>query len=511
MTDRVAPPEFTDAEIIDAIAESARLHGWEAEPRPELARANFDAELAGAFTPDELPDATTIERIWLNELDRQRPLIAAYTPEPTRDDDPDAWDLALRDLYFAITPIEDLVKRAEELGIPEDDRLRQATMAKYSIRHPGPAESASGLLDDLVAYLKRFLVLPDEHAYIACALWIAHTRIFERGAMTPRLLFTSPEPGSGKTLSLDIVGSLTERPVLAQSMTPSVLARMNNDAKGQPSYFFDELDTAFPAKGVTESSEGLRSIIGGGAYPNGNYIRSVRREGEFENDEMSTFAPMALAGLHLPPQTIVDRSIVIRMRRKLRAEHVEIYRVRDTEAERDDLKARLAEWATSTHAALHGRWPDMPDELDNRAAQVWELLVAIADDAGGAWPQLARDAAVFFVTDTRYKPVSIAIRLLTDIRKAFGDADRITSAELLDRLKRVDDNPWTDLGGTGLFTKDIRKILEEFDIPPVHTIRIPGAESLGTQSGWKRSDFHDAFIRYPENTLATSTEMDIES
>ena len=35
----------------------------------------------------------------------------------------------------------------------------------------------------------------------------------------------------------------------------------------------------------------------------------------------------------------------------------------------------------------------MPKALTNRAADIWEPLLALADLAGGHWPQLARQAA----------------------------------------------------------------------------------------------------------------------
>ena len=41
--------------------------------------------------------------------------------------------------------------------------------------------------------------------------------------------------------------------------------------------------------------------------------------------------------------------------------------------------------------------PDMPLGIEDRNADVWEPLLAIAEAAGGDWPQRAREAAIALV------------------------------------------------------------------------------------------------------------------
>src|SRR5262245_23738782 len=48
------------------------------------------------------------------------------------------------------------------------------------------------LLNDVCAFLGRFICYPNEHAQIAHALWIAHTHLMEAWETTPRLAFLSP-------------------------------------------------------------------------------------------------------------------------------------------------------------------------------------------------------------------------------------------------------------------------------------------------------------------------------
>ena len=53
------------------------------------------------------------------------------------------------------------------------------------------------------------------------------------------------------------------------------------------------------------------------------------------------------------------------------------------------------EWHASK--AFTGDIRNMPTEISDRDADCWEPLLAIADAAGGEWPELAREAAVFLV------------------------------------------------------------------------------------------------------------------
>src|SRR5215831_6257772 len=61
------------------------------------------------------------------------------------------------------------------------------------------------------------------------------------------------------------------------------------------------------------------------------------------------------------------------------------------------LRDRLATWAAGQIAAMTAARPEMPSGIEDRDADVWESLLAIADAAGADWPQRARDAAVALV------------------------------------------------------------------------------------------------------------------
>jgi putative DNA primase/helicase len=72
--------------------------------------------------------------------------------------------------------------------------------------------------------------------------------------------------------------------------------------------------------------------------------------------------------------------------------------------------------------------PDMPESLNaagDRAPDAWEPLVAIADVAGGVWPQRARNAALALtgVDMAALSDSDVDIELLPDIDQILNACD----------------------------------------------------------------------------------------
>ena len=116
------------------------------------------------------------------------------------------------------------------------------------------------------------------------------------------------------------------------------------------------------------------------------------------------------------PDTTLSRSIIIEMRRKKAGEKVTHFRSID-DAGLAELRQRALRWANDNGAALKDAEPDMPPGFDNRLGDNWQLLLAIADFAGGEWPTRARKAAIKLskVADA----ASTGARLLADIKAIF--------------------------------------------------------------------------------------------
>ncbi|MFI9747983.1 DUF3631 domain-containing protein [Streptomyces sp. NPDC052494] len=372
---------------------------------------------------------------------------------------------------------------------------------------PEPIDGAA-LLNEVEAFHRRFNVFPREAAYVAVALWDAHAHLLDAFDSTPRLAFLSPEPGSGKSRALEVVETLVPRPMLAVNARAAALFRSVSDPAGRPTILFDEIDTVFGPK--AGDNEELRGFLNAGHRRSGVTYRCVGDGGNQTVVEFPSYTSVAVAGLGYLPDTITTRSVIIRMRRRARNEHVEPFRARLHEAEGNKLRDRLAQWADQVREDVAGRWPQMPEGVTDRPADVWEPLIAVADAAGGQWPERARAACVELVNASRADDKgSLGIRLLTDLRDhVMAGIDRMPTVAVLDRLCALDEAPWADMSGRPLDSRMLAKMLGEYMTGDNTPIKARNIKTAGTVlKGYYALDLHDAWQRYcppPLQGAATS-------
>jgi len=351
------------------------------------------------------------------------------------------------------------------------------------------SRDGAAALDDARAFIARFCALPVEHAYTAVTLWAAHAWALDAFDSTPRLAFLSPEPGSGKTRALEILTLLVPWPMHAVNATPAALFRSVADPASRRTILFDEIDTIFGPK--AKDHEELRGLLNAGHRRSGVAYRCV---GEGTRQEVAAFpayAAVALAGLGQLPDTILTRSVVIRMRRRAPHEHVEPYRARIHEPEGRKLGQQLGDWAATVADGMAGSWPHMPPGVTDRPADVWEPLLAVADAAGGPWPGRARAACTWLVRDNADRGISLGIRLLADLRGIFGDERAMTTGDILTRLHELDTAPWDDIKGAPLDARGLSRLLGAYDVEPVK-VKVNG-RSL---QGYRADQLADAWARY---------------
>jgi hypothetical protein len=223
---------------------------------------------------------------------------------------------------------------------------------------------------------------------------------------TPRLAFMSEEKESGKTRALEATEMMTMTPGALLSFSVSPAAMVRKVAGGGVTILYDEIDALFGNAKREEGNLDVRSILNSG-YKRGNKSYRCTTIGKrIEVEELDAFAPVALAGLKSLPDTLASRAIIIRMRRRAPDETVEQFRHRRVKPIAAPVVERLAAWCRTIDIADAD--PAMPDGVMDRAAECWEPLLAIADAAGGAWPKLAREAAVHFVQGGRDESTSPA-------------------------------------------------------------------------------------------------------
>ncbi|CAN5299385.1 hypothetical protein BH24PSE2_BH24PSE2_23370 [soil metagenome] len=93
----------------------------------------------------------------------------------------------------------------------------------------------------------------------------------------------------------------------------------------------------------------------------------------------------------------------------------------------------LAAWADTAEHAAGEAWPELPQGIVDRPAEVWEPLLAVAEAAGGDWPHVARAACVELCRVAEDRRASLGIRLLAAVRTIFGDADSLHTETIDDR------------------------------------------------------------------------------
>lgn len=369
------------------------------------------------------------------------------------------------------------------------------------------AIDGAALLNEVEAFHRRFNVFPHEAAYVAVVLWDAHAHLLDCFESTPRLAFLSPEPGSGKSRALEIVETLVPNPMAAVDASAAALFRAVAGVDGKrPTILFDEIDTIFGPK--AGENEQLRGFINAGHRRNRPMFRCVGDGANQTVQAFHSFAAVAVAGLGYLPDTIRDRSVNIRMRRRARNESIEPYRTRIHEQEGFALRDRLATWAEQVSERVMNVWPAMPEGVSDRPADVWEPLLAVADAAGGNWPDRAREACVVLVAASKANDKgSLGVRLLTDLRDhVMVGIDRLPTVAILDRLNALDDAPWADLHGKPLDNRRLSRMLAEYmtaDNEPITSRNIKAAGSV--LKGYYAADLRDAWARYCPHPRKSAT------
>ncbi|MER6508255.1 DUF3631 domain-containing protein [Nonomuraea sp. NPDC001636] len=340
------------------------------------------------------------------------------------------------------------------------------------------------LLDRLRAALTRYVILPSSEAADAVTLWIAATHAQPAWAHAPRLVIRGPEKRCGKSRLLDIVEATCHQPFITVNSSSAAVYRSITD--DPPTMLVDEADTIFGPK--ADGNEDLRGLLNAGHQRN----RPAKRYDAATNrvESIPTFAMAALAGIGAMPDTIEDRAVVVRMRRRGPGETAAPYRHRRDRTPLRDLAGALNQWLRADLARLEEAEPAMP--VEDRAADTWEPLVIVADHAGGTWPERARAAAVALTAeaDDNGRP-STGLRLLAACRTAFSTDTALPTAVLLERLKADPEGEWNEHGPGGLTAIRLGMMLREYDIRPA-VIRFP----TGLARGYRRGDFTDAWARY---------------
>jgi hypothetical protein len=276
--------------------------------------------------------------------------------------------------------------------------------------------------------------------------------------------------------------------------------------QGPITLLFDEIDAVFNPK-TASNYEDLRALLNAGYKRTATVARCVGDASNMAVSRFSVYAPVALAGIAGGmPATITTRAITVHMRKSAPHERAEQFREKRVEREATPIREALAAWTESIGERIAEAEPAMPDGVTDRAAEIWEPLLAIADAAGGHWPATARAACRHFVLDGSQEATSLGVRLLGDLRDLYAsrDTDRMTTEDIVAELCRLDEAPWADLYGKGLNGRLLARELGRYGVKS-KDIKLPGNRVLKGYRMDGDDGLADAWSRYLPSAATSAT------
>lgn len=371
---------------------------------------------------------------------------------------------------------------------------------------PQREDTLADLLDKTEAFLRRYVAFPSGHPPTAIALWIAHTYAYDHFDVSPFLHVASPEKRSGKTRLLETLEVLVREPWRVVLPTEAVLYRKIQ--ADHPTLLLDEVDTIFGGR-RNDAHEGLRALLNAGNRRGVKVARCEEVRGKINLVEFSVFAPRVLAGIGTLPDTVADRSIPIRLKRRAAYERVERFKFRDVAEAGRPICEALERWSLSAGSDLDQARPVIPPALNDRAGELWEPLLAIADLAGVEWPRRAREAALALHADPVAQTETGGVQILAAIRGIFDERGmgQIPTSDLLTALVDRDDAPAAEWWSRALNDHDTKgparrlaTLLKPYGIEPTKW-----GSGKNTVRGYRRADFDDAWSRYLPPTASFQT------
>ncbi len=347
---------------------------------------------------------------------------------------------------------------------------------------PEPIDPAR-LLSDIAATIQRFIVCTRDVSNTV-ALWAAMTWFMEVVQVAPLAVITAPEKRCGKSQMLSLLGRLSARSISASSISPAALYRSIDAWK--PTLLIDEADA------FMKDNEELRGIINSGHTRDSAYV--IRTVGDtFTPTKFNTWGAKAIAGIGHLADTLMDRAVILELRRKLPHEEVERLRYAETDLFHN-LRSKLARFADDYSEQVRQARPLLPASLNDRAQDNWEPLLAIAMVAGGDWLEIGATAALK-LSGGESAAQTVGTELLADIKEIFEmkDIERISTADLIKELCSDDEKTWATYNrGNPIKPRQLANKLRGYNISS-NTLRF---KHSGTAKGYERDQFEESFSRY---------------
>lgn len=371
--------------------------------------------------------------------------------------------------------------------IDEDEEAVTTMAAEQPEQAPEQPKSAQ-LLDEVRAFIARFWVAPSDAALDAYVAWIAGTHATDQEQRMvfegyPHLFLGSKTPASGKSTALKMGGRLAARgEVLSNYTTPGLLGLIDAE---RAALFLDEFDTA---TGNGGGGRDLRALLldsykRGGCFVHGN------RGNAGKVKRTPVYCPIAAAGMwqnwisNPQLEAVRTRTIMIPCAARRSGQAVESYRSRLHDGHAKALNAGLAKWGRKHAELLAEAWPEAPEGMEDRDAELVEPLLAVADAAGGDWPDRIRHAVMVLLRneptdDEDAEPTTPLEMLLADLGLVWGDVERLASRTIVERLQGLPSSGWRRYPSAQAAGKEIAEILAPVGVAP-RPVKLDGVTVRG--------------------------------
>jgi len=319
-----------------------------------------------------------------------------------------------------------------------------------------------------------------EHERTALVLWSFATYGYDYYRIFPRLLAISPERRCGKTTMLEVVAALCRNSIQASNLTSATISRIKTIV-GDPTLLIDEADTF-----IKNADGDIKGLINSGHTKSGAQV--LKCAGDSHTPQVfDTWHPMAIASIGALEDTIMDRSIIINLRRKRPSESIQRIPIELSE-EWLDWRSKTLRWFMDNAAAFNdSNQIEPPFRGNDRAIDNWIPLFTLAKAIDETWYSRCEAAYTHLVNEVE---MELPTRLLSDIRNHLVDTkdSRISSTSMVQILKADETAPWEDMR---LTPAKVASMLAPYKIKP-RDMRI-GCKIL---RGYDSTQFEDSFERY---------------
>jgi len=359
---------------------------------------------------------------------------------------------------------------------------------------PPPEVDGGTLLRALEEHFTRYAIL-EKGLPLVLALWSLATHLFVGFDTFPYLAITSPAKRCGKTRTGELLEFVCANPESTVEISPAALFRLVHEMR--PPLILDEAESL---SGRGETTEALRAILNAGYRKGKKVRRSAKKseDGTYNVEAFETFCPKVITLIGNLPDTLSDRCIPIRMKRRT-SEILARFRFSTAQKEAAPVKAKMTAWAAANMNQVKDYY--LNNDLlfiSDREAELWLPLfsvLAVADPSRHA--ELEITAIQLSDVKSANEPTECSIKLLADLRQIFagpeGEAGQLTSQTILNSLIKIEESPWKDWeNGKSLSARNLAELLRPYEIRP-QNVR---AEKNKVSKAYKKDSFKDAWERY---------------